>query len=46
MRRSLSKCTSFNQFRSGINTSPPKLKSHSTGALDGIVVLYFKKTFL
>ena len=45
MRRSLSKHASVNWFRFGVNTRPPKLKSRSTGALDGIVVLYFKKTF-
>ena len=45
MRRIFSNCASVSLFRLGVNTSPPKLNSRSTGALDGIVVLYLKKIF-
>ena len=45
MRRIFSSRASVSLFRLGVNISPPKLKSRSTGALDGIVVLYLKKIF-
>ena len=45
MRRSLLNHASVNRFHFGLNTRSSKLKSCSTGALDCIVVLYFKKTF-
>ena len=44
--RSFSNLLSHSLFLFGESTNPPKLNSRSTGALDGVGVLYFMNIFL
>ena len=45
INRCFSNLLSESLFLLAVSTNPPRLKSRSTGALDGVGVLYFKKMF-